>query len=89
VPAVSVDHLTSPIKSYQGTEAVRNVAPVIEPGTTRFTFPVLTRYGGCLMVDGKPCTPPPLPPGAYFAVLIGDGSVPLPPAATAATVVGS
>jgi hypothetical protein len=62
---------------------------VIEPGTARFTFPVFTTYGGCPMVDGQPCTPPPLPPGAYFAVLVGDGQAPLPPAATAVSVVRS
>jgi hypothetical protein len=63
---------------------------VLKPGSTLFRFAVLTTYDSCAMVGGLPCQPPPLPPGSYFAVLIGDGQAPLPPAvAGPVTLVGA
>jgi hypothetical protein len=29
---------------------------VLRPGSTLFRFPVLTTYGSCAMVDGRPCS---------------------------------
>jgi hypothetical protein len=63
---------------------------VLKPGSTLFRFPVLTTYSGCSEVGGVSCNFPPLPPGSYFAVLIGDGQAPLPPAvAGPVTLVGA
>lgn len=54
---------------------------VISPGVNTFRFPMLTTYRSCSMgPSGEPCTPAPIPPGTYVAVLIGSGSTPLPPA---------
>jgi hypothetical protein len=72
---------------------------VIKPGTNVFRRQTITRWEFCAQeasfaspkvpacIDGY--LPPPMPPGQYFAVLIGDGSVPLPPAAAGPlTIVG-
>lgn len=70
----------------------------IAPGTTRFSFPVLTTYSFCAEnrasargSDDPVCLPGPafprLPLGTYVVVLIGDGTVALPPAASGPVVV--
>lgn len=74
---------------------------LVQPGTTRFSFPVFTTYGSCAQVpaqadvsEGDPAcldwtVSPPLPPGTYVAVLLGD-QVELPPAVSAPlTIVAS
>jgi hypothetical protein len=73
----------------QCNEAQSGEGLVLKPGSILFRSPVLTTYSGCSEVDGVPCNPLPLPPGSYFAVLIGDGQTPLPPAvAGPVTLVG-
>jgi hypothetical protein len=58
---------------------------IIQPGTNRLPFQVVTTYLGCGNGAGPSAVPacihnmpPPLPTGTYDAVLIGDGSLPLP-----------
>ena len=58
---------------------------VIQSGTTRLPFTMLTTYGGCVPSGGKPpfpnCTPfgpPALPPGSYEAKVEWSEHVPLP-----------
>ena len=70
--------------------------PFLVPhGTTRLPISVLTTYPGCLQPGGSgsglpKCStsgPPPLPPGAYTAVLEWEGAVPLPPAQPVAVTI--
>jgi hypothetical protein len=58
---------------------------IIQPGTNRLPFQVVTTYLGCGNGAGPSAVPAcihnmprPLPTGTYDAVLIGDGSLPLP-----------
>jgi hypothetical protein len=58
---------------------------IIAPGVTRLAFTVMTTYGDCVpaweatdlvpacLHHGKVMLMPPLPPGHYQAVLVGDG----------------
>jgi len=72
---------------------------VIGHGTTNLPITVATTYSACAQVGGSvtprtpPCLadePPPLPPGAYEAVLEWGGTVPLPaPPPVAVTLLAS
>lgn len=72
------------------------VGPFLIPhGTTRLPISVPTTYRGCLQPGGSGwglprCSasgPPPLPQGAYTAVLEWEGTVPLPPARPVAVTI--